>query len=150
MLTGKKHRQIKQKYEYRHLGCWYIKSTLYKKLLNWNKIFKKNKVVTGKTLLFVIGPFLHHSICLKILSDLPVLYGNGAFLILVLSTKKRYSNFLKRVCVFRKIYFTVKVLKMFEILTDCHIKTCRSRKRRAVVKIHSTIFEKNLCSFHWL
>ena len=28
-------------YENRHLGCWYIKSTLYKRFLNWNKIFNK-------------------------------------------------------------------------------------------------------------
>ena len=46
--------------------------------------------------------------------------------ILVLSTKKRYSSFLKRVCVFQKIYFKVKVLKSFKISNDCHIKTCRS------------------------
>ena len=35
--------------------------------LNWNKIFKKNKVATGKTPFFLIGPFCsHHSICLNI------------------------------------------------------------------------------------
>ena len=32
-----------------------------------------------------------------------VLYGNDAFLILALSTKKWYSNFLKKVFVFQKI-----------------------------------------------
>ena len=32
---------LKEQYEYGHLGCWYIKSTLYKRLLIWNKIFKK-------------------------------------------------------------------------------------------------------------
>ena len=42
-----------EKYEYGHLGHWYIKL--------------KNKVVTGKTPLFVIGPFCsRHSICLNI------------------------------------------------------------------------------------
>ena len=45
-----------EKYEYRHLGTWYIKSILYKSFLNWNKTF--NKIVIGKTLSFVIGPFL--------------------------------------------------------------------------------------------
>ena len=29
------------KYEYGHLGGWYIKSTFYKRFLNWNKIFQK-------------------------------------------------------------------------------------------------------------
>ena len=54
-----------------------------------------------------------------------VLYGNDAFSILVLSTKKRYSSFLKKVFVFQKICFKVKVLKTFKIFTDCHIKACR-------------------------
>ena len=42
-----------------------------------------------------------------------VLYGNDAFSILVLSTKKLYSSFLKMVFVFQKICFKVKVLKTF-------------------------------------
>ena len=45
-----------------------------------------------------------------------VLYGNDAFSILVLSTKKEYSSFLKNVFVFQKIYFKVKLLKTFKIL----------------------------------
>ena len=69
-----------------------------------------------------------------------VLYGNDAFSILVLSTKKRYSSFLKKVFVFQKICFKVKVLKTFETFTDCYIKTCRSLKRRAILKIPSTVF----------
>ena len=32
-----------QKYEYGHLDRWFIKSSLYKRLLDWNKIFKKIK-----------------------------------------------------------------------------------------------------------
>ena len=32
-----------KKYEYGHLGFCYIKSILYKRFLNWNKIFKKIK-----------------------------------------------------------------------------------------------------------
>ena len=67
-----------------------------------------------------------------------VLYGNDAFSILVLPTKKQYSSFLKKVFVFQKICFKVKVLKMFKISTDCHIKTCRSHKQRAILKIPST------------
>ena len=73
-------------------------------------------------------------------SDMVVLYGNDAFSLLVLSTKKRYSSFLKKVFVFQKICFKVKVLKTFETFTDYHIKTCRSLKRRAILKIPSTVF----------
>ena len=32
-----------KKYEYGHLRCWYIKSTLYRRFLKGNKIFKKKK-----------------------------------------------------------------------------------------------------------
>ena len=55
--------------------------------------------------------------------------------ILVLSTKKWYSSFLKSVCLFQKIYFKVKVLKSFKISSDCHIKAYRSLKGRAILKI---------------
>ena len=43
------------------------------------------------------------------------LYGNGAFLVLILSTKKPYSSYLKKVFVFQKICFKFEVLKMFKI-----------------------------------
>ena len=36
-----------------------------------------------------------------------VLYGNDAFLILVLSAKKQYYSFLKKLFVFHKIFFKV-------------------------------------------
>ena len=39
-------------YEYGHLGRWYIKLTLFKR---FQQISQKNKVVTGKTPLFVIS-----------------------------------------------------------------------------------------------
>ena len=71
-----------------------------------------------------------------------VLCGNDAFSISVLSTKKRYSSFLKKVLVFQKICFKAKVLKMFKVSTDCHIKTCWSLKRRASSKIPSTFFRR--------
>ena len=61
--------------------------------------FKKIKVVTCKTLFFVIGPFCtHHSVCLNI----------GL------------------------------TLKMLKTSSDCYIKTCRSLKRRAILKIPRT------------
>ena len=54
--------------------------------------------------------------------------------ILALSTKKRYSSFLKSLH-FQKIYFKAKVLKLFKISSDCHIKACHSLKWRAILKI---------------
>ena len=53
-------------------------------------------------------------------------------------TIKRYSSFLKRFSFSRKC-FKVKALKTFKFSTDCHIKTCRSLKRKALL-ILSTVF----------
>ena len=100
--------------------------------------FQKNKAVTDKTPLFVIG--LLHLFILTLGSDKAVLNGNDAFLILVLSTKKLYPSMLKEVFVFQKICFKFKIFKMFKISSDCHIKTCRSLKRRAILKISSIGF----------
>ena len=38
------------------------------------------------------------------------------------------------------LFQSYKVLKMIKIFTDHHIKTCRSLKRRAVLKIPGTVF----------
>ena len=58
--------------------------------------FRKNKVVAGKMPFFVIGPFgTAHSVCLSIGFCQGSLYGNVAFLFLVLSTEERFSNFWK-------------------------------------------------------
>ena len=80
-------------------------------------------------------------------SDRAILYEYVAFLIFILSTKKRYSSFLKKVFVSQEICFKVKALNTFKISSDCHIKTCWTLKRRAIFKITSTIFEKNLYAF---
>ena len=77
---------------------------------------------------------------LTLASDMAALYGNYAFSMLVLSTKKRYSNFWKKVFVSQKMFFKVKVLKTFKMFTDGPIKTCRSLKRRAILKIPSIVF----------
>ena len=77
---------------------------------------------------------------LTLASDRAIFNGNDVFSILVLSTKNRYSSFLKKVFVFQKICYKVKVLKTFKISTDCHVKTCRSLKWRAVLKILSNVF----------
>ena len=64
------------------------------------------------------------------------------FSILVVSTKKQYPSFLKKVFVFQKSCFKVKVLKTFETFTDCRIKTRQSLKRGAILKIPSTVFRR--------
>ena len=142
---------VYKKYEYGYLGHWYIKSVLYKRFLNWNKISKKNKVVTGKTPFFLIGPFCtHHSICLNIGFWYDSFVWKWCVFNLSASTKKQYSSFLSKVFVFQKICFKVKVFETFKISTDYHIKTCRSLKGRTILKIPSTVFWKDLCSFRWL
>ena len=57
-----------EKSEYGYLGRWYIKLTLFnEEVLKLKQIFQKNKVITDKTPLFVIGPFCsRHSVCLSI------------------------------------------------------------------------------------
>ena len=114
-----------KKYEYGHLRLWYIKLTLCKRFLNWNKILCLKKVVTGKPTFFVIDVFCAYRSILTMAFDMAVLYGNDAFSILVLSTKKWYYSYLKKIFIFQKICFIVKVLKSFQISTDCHIKTCQ-------------------------
>ena len=100
----------------------------FQEVLELEQIFPKNEVVTGKSPLFVIGPFCsHHPICLNI--GRAVFNGNGVVLILVASTEKRYSSFLKKVFALQKICFKVKVLKTFETFIDC--------ERRAILKIPS-------------
>ena len=77
---------------------------------------------------------------LTLVSDRAALKRKDVFSISVVSTKKLYSSFLKKVFVFQKICFKVKVLKTFETFTDYHIKKCQSFKRRAILKIPSTVF----------
>ena len=92
-------------------------------VLKLKQIFQRKKLVTGKTPFFVIGPFCTPYSILTLASDRLALYGNVAFSILVLSTKKLYSSFLKRVSVSQKICLKVEVLKTFKISSDCHIKS---------------------------
>ena len=72
---------------------------------------------------------------LTLVSDMAVLYGNDA-----LSIKKEHSSFFIKVFVFQKICFEVTGLKTFRISPDCHIKTWRSLKQRAILKIPSIVF----------
>ena len=60
---------------------------------------------------------------------------------LTIQLKKPFFNLLKKVLVFQKTCFRVRVLKIVKISSDCYIKTCRSLKRRAILKIRSTVNE---------
>ena len=77
---------------------------------------------------------------LTLVFDTAVLYGNVAFSIVILLSKKRYSNFLEKGFVFKKICFKVKVMQTFKISSDYHIKACQSLKRRAILKIPGIVF----------
>ena len=71
-----------------------------------------------------------------------VLFGNDAISVLMLSAKKRYSKKLKKIFDSRKICLKVKGIERFKTPTDFHIKTCRSPKRRAILKSPGTIFRR--------
>ena len=49
------------------------------------------------------------------------------------SEQEKVSSFLRKVIVFQKTCFKVKVLKTFKIHSDCHIKTFRSLQRWAIL-----------------
>ena len=145
ILTGKKHLQIKLQ-RLQKVWIWAFGSLLHQikslyKALKLKQSFRKNKVVTGKTSFFEMVHFVLTSLFVLTLAfDVVVLYGNDTFSVLLPSTKKHYPSFLKKIFVFQKVCFKVKVLKTFKISTDCHRKTCWSLKRRAILKIHSIIF----------
>ena len=63
-----------------------------------------------------------------------VLYGNDAF--------DLYFELGNGIPVFEKAFrfFKFKVLKSFKISTDCHIKTCRSLRRRTILEIPGIVF----------
>ena len=74
-------------------------------------------------------------------------YRNHAFSVFVLSTQKMYPSFMKKVFVFQKISFKVKLLKLLKISTDCHIKIYRSLKRRYISKIRSTVIRRTYVGY---
>ena len=70
ILKGKKHCQIKlqclQKVQIWAFGSLVHQINLFKEVLKLKQNFQKNKVVTGETTFYVIGPFCtNHSICLN-------------------------------------------------------------------------------------
>ena len=81
ILTGKKHPKIKlqrlRKIRILTFGSLVHQINFFQEVLKLEQIFQKSKLVTGKTPLFVIGPFCsRHSIVLTLASDRAVLNGN--------------------------------------------------------------------------
>ena len=152
ILTRKRHPQIKPE-RLREVRIWTFgqlvhQITLYEVLKLKQKFRKKLKQLLAKDRSLRQVPFVFPFLfVLTLASDRAILYGNVAFSILLLSIKKSYSSFQKKVFVFKKICFKVIVLKTFKVFSDFHIKKCRSLKRKAILKITSPVFQKNLCSF---
>ena len=110
-------------YEHRHLGSCHIRWTLYAGFLNWNRIFKKNKVVAGKnSVLFGRSMLYSPFYVLTQAFDSVFFYENVGLSILVLSTKKRNSSFLKKVCYFRKFVSKFKYWKRSKFPAIAHKK----------------------------
>ena len=94
-----------------NMGFWVIKSDLYQSLKKYSSYWR-NYVLCDSFIVTIL-------FALTLASDMVVLYGDDAFSILALSTKKSYSSFLTKVFVFQKICFKVKLLKTFQ---KCYIK----------------------------
>ena len=63
----------------------------------------------------MVGPFCTpYSIGLTLASERAVLYGNVAFSVLLLSTRKRYSPFLKKVKLVRTVLETCKTVRNYK------------------------------------
>lgn len=102
-----------------NMDLWVI-NTLNQPFLRGSYIFQKTKVVIGKTLFFVIGPFCTPSyICLNIGFWLGTfLWKCCAFNCSTFNWKMVLYSF-KKVFVWNKICFNIKVLKTFKIFIDC-------------------------------
>ena len=122
ILTGKKHTKIKlSAYENTDMDIWVVGTS--------NKPFSRgSKTETNFSKKLK-----------KLLAKLHSLWWVHFVVLTLASTKKRYSSFLKKCFVFQIIWIKVNVLKTFKISTDCHIKACRSLKRRAILKIPGTV-----------
>ena len=119
ILTGKIHSEMKFQ-RFRKVWVWTFGLWVHQinSLFEVLKLKKRLLFFTGKTPLFLMGPFCTAGIhfflfVLRLASDRAVLYVDVIFLILVLSTKKLYSSFLKTVWFFQKFFFKVRALKTF-------------------------------------
>ena len=138
ILTGKKHPQIKLKRLQKvWMDIWVVGTSNQFFISGSQKqsSYLQNSVLCDMSTL--CSPFYFF---LSLASDRAVLYENVGLSDLVLSTEKRSSSLLKRVFVFQKMFFKVKVLKRFKISSDCHVKINRSLERNAILEIPSTNF----------
>ena len=141
ILAGKNHRKMKlqrlQKVQIWAFGFWVVGTTNHLfRFLNRHKIFKKNKVVTGKTLFFVIGPFCsHHFTCLNIGFWYDSFEWKWYFFNLSAFNEKTVLQFFEK-----GFRFPENLFQTFNVFTDCHIKTCRYLKPSAILKIPSAVF----------
>ena len=130
--------------------CIWVDSTL-SQLFTGGSYTVIEVVATGKTpLLWQVHFALLILFFLTLTFGRVVLHGNVAFSIVVLLSKQQNANLLKKVLGFQKSCFEVKALEICKICRDYNIKICRSLKQRVILKIHSTVFWGNLCSFFWL
>ena len=97
---------------------WHIISTIYKRPVNWNWIIQM-KLSSSKTPLFMIGPFCPpYSICLNTGFWRWIFYGNVAFSIIVLSTKKKILLFCKKGFRFLENLFQSQNIENRQISSD--------------------------------
>ena len=84
-------------------------------------------------------------------SGMAVLYENAAFSILVLSTKKQYSAFFKKVCIFQKMCFKFKVLKHYQNLNwwphrNMSISQMEGFFKKSLVSFFRRTYALSICS----
>ena len=110
--------------------------------------FLNNKVVTGKTKLFVIGPFCFLILFLFTLGSEwqgSLVWKCCIFNLSIFNYKKGTAVFRKRFLFSRKFVSKLKYWKRSNFpVTVTYINTCRSLKQRTILEIPSTILEKSM------
>ena len=98
-----------------NMGIWVVGTSnqLFIRLLIMKPNLKKTKqlLVKLRSVFYFVLPTIFF---LTLASQRAVLYVNVAFSMLLLSTKKLYFSFFKKIFVFQKIYFNDLVLKTFK------------------------------------
>ena len=122
------------------MGIWVIRTLNQLSVFTLNLNFQKNIVISDKTPFSVLCT--PYSTVLILVFHRAVLYENMTFSIIILSSKRRYTVFFL-FFLFEKTSFKVKVLKIFRVLSDCHMKICQSLKQYAVLKVHIYLFPRN-------
>ena len=93
-------------------------------VLNTAPLDWESSVLTTRSLLHFVLTALF---VLTLASDMAVLHRNDPYSILIPSSKKRYSSFLKKVFVFKKIYFkSIENIQDFHWLSHKDIPICQT------------------------